>query len=88
VEQMTDAKIIKMKQDLVAKFHKRISSMQPGEEVKVAEFVFMSLHAGFSYSVVRDFLESYRDMGVVELVYQDAKVYIVKKPEGTPYEAN
>lgn len=39
----------------------------------------MSLNAGFSYTIVKHFLESYKDLGIVELFYKDQRIHTVRK---------
>jgi hypothetical protein len=78
---MTDTKTIIMKKELINKMQKRINSMKAGEEIKSAEFIFMALNDGFSYGVVKTFLESYSELGILDLTYKNSKVYIVKKME-------
>ena len=66
----------------IAKIHKRLSDIKPGQKIDGAEIVYIALCDGFSKKLVLDVLQNYESLGVVSVVYLDGSPTTISKPSG------
>ena len=83
---MVDLKYTQHRIECFNKIKKRIADMKPGDSIIVAELLYIALDHGFTYKLVGEIIETYKDMGLLTVVYEDGRAYQISKPSGEVFE--
>jgi hypothetical protein len=82
---MVDLKYTQHRIECFNKIKKRLADMKPGNELLVAELLFIALDHGFTYKLVGEVVETYKDMGIITVLYEDGRAHKISKPFGEVY---
>jgi hypothetical protein len=83
---MVDLKYTQHRMNTVAKIHKRLADLKSGDTIKAAELTFIAISDGFTPKTAYDVIDNYKELGVIKVLYSDAKPFSITKPVGDLYD--
>lgn len=83
---MVDLKYTQHRIECFNKIKKRIADMKPGDSIIVAELLYIALDHGFTYKLVSEIIETYKDMELLTVLYEDGRACKISKPSGEVFD--